>query len=171
MSVKLRMQRRGARHAAHYRIVAADSRSPRDGRYIELLGVYNPRGKEPEDELRLNLVRVEHWLSVGALPSDTVCSMIRRARRQPNEPLEEMEEEIVRVDSTSSEGEKVIEETTVAIAEDPVSEGKDGENPGEAMSDSVAKSNEEAVAETVEEASIESEKSDNQEEDEEKSVS
>jgi hypothetical protein len=82
-----------------------------------------------------------------------------------------MEEEIVRVDSTSSEGEKVIEETTVAIAEDPVSEGKDGENPGEAMSDSVAKSNEEAVAETVEEASIESEKSDNQEEDEEKSVS
>ena len=92
MSVKLRMQRRGARHAANYRIVAADSRSPRDGRYIELLGVYNPRGKEPEDELRLNLVRVEHWLSVGALPSDTVCSMIRRARRQPNEPLEEMEE-------------------------------------------------------------------------------
>lgn len=171
MSVKIRMQRRGARHAAYYRIVAADSRSPRDGRYIELLGVYNPRGKEPGEGFRLNLVRVEHWLSVGALPSDSVCSMIKRARRQPAESLEKLEEETAIVDSPSSAGKTVIEETAVASAEDPVSVEKDEENRAEEVSDSVVKSTEEAVEGTVEEAFIEREKSDNQEGDEEKPVS
>ena len=162
MSVKLRMQRRGARHAAHYRIVAADSRSPRDGRYIELLGVYNPRGKEPTDELRLNLDRIDHWLSVGALPSDSVRSMIKRARRQPAEPLEEPVQETEEVESTSSAEETVVAtgSDTEAIAEEPVSVEEAEEDRAEAESDSVVESTAEAVADTTEEASVETEKDD-----------
>ncbi len=131
MSVKLRMQRRGARHAPYYRIVAADTRSPRDGRYVELLGVYNPRSKEPQDELRLNLERIDHWLRVGALPSDSVRSMIKRARRGPipstdaehadstgsrqadsaAESVKEAVHEAEEVVSTSSVGEAAVSET------------------------------------------------------------
>ena len=62
-----------------YRIVAADSRAPRDGRFIEILGTYNPALKT--DNYRINLDRVETWLTNGARPSDTVKSIIKKARR------------------------------------------------------------------------------------------
>ena len=80
MSVKLRLKRIGARNTPIYRIVATDSRSPRDGRPIEELGTYNPV-QQTEPNFDLNLERAEHWLSVGAQPSDTVRSFIRKARR------------------------------------------------------------------------------------------
>jgi small subunit ribosomal protein S16 len=80
MSVKLRLKRIGARNTPIYRIVATDSRSPRDGRPIEELGTYNPV-QQAEPNFDLNLERAEHWLSVGAQPSDTVRSFIRKARR------------------------------------------------------------------------------------------
>ncbi len=76
--VRLRLTRRGAKKRPFYRIVAADSRSPRDGRIIEQLGYYNPVS-EP-DELKVDLERVDYWLSTGAQPSDTVASLIKRAR-------------------------------------------------------------------------------------------
>jgi small subunit ribosomal protein S16 len=80
MAVKLRLKRIGARNTPIYRIVATDSRSPRDGRPIEELGTYNPV-QQAEPNFDLNLERAEHWLSVGAQPSDTVRSFIRKARR------------------------------------------------------------------------------------------
>ena len=80
MAVKLRLKRIGARNTPIYRIVATDSRSPRDGRPIEELGTYNPV-QQTEPNFDLNLERAEHWLSVGAQPSDTVRSFIRKARR------------------------------------------------------------------------------------------
>ncbi len=76
--VRLRMTRLGAKKRPFYRIVAADSRSPRDGRYIEQLGHYDPM-KNPYD-LKLNLERVDYWLGVGAQPSETVASLIEKAR-------------------------------------------------------------------------------------------
>ena len=76
--VRLRLARRGAKKRPFYRIVAADSRSPRDGRIIEQLGYYNPVS-EP-DELKVDLDRVDYWLSTGAQPSETVASLIKRAR-------------------------------------------------------------------------------------------
>lgn len=76
MSVRLRLRRTGARNKPCYRIVAADQRSPRDGRFIEILGLYDPRH---QDE-KINLERAEHWLKVGAQPSETVMSIIKRAR-------------------------------------------------------------------------------------------
>ena len=80
MSVKLRLSRYGAKKSPFYRIVATDTRRPRDGRFIELLGVYDPRRDPPE--IRMDGPRVDHWLSVGATPSDTVWELIKRAKRE-----------------------------------------------------------------------------------------
>lgn len=79
MPVRLRMQRYGAKKRPYYRVVATDKRSPRDGRFIEMLGTYDPL-HEPA-QVRLNSERVEYWLSVGAQPTDTVLSLVRRMRR------------------------------------------------------------------------------------------
>lgn len=76
MAVRLRLRRTGKRGAASHRIVAADIRSPRDGRFIENLGFYDPRRKVE----KIDLERVAHWLSHGAQPSDTVAAIIKRAR-------------------------------------------------------------------------------------------
>lgn len=74
--IKLRLRRMGAKKRPSYRIVAADSRSPRDGAFIESLGYYDPL-TEPST-LKVNEERVRHWLSVGAQPSDTVRDLLRR---------------------------------------------------------------------------------------------
>jgi len=79
MAVTLRLTRGGAKKTPFYRIVAADTRSPRDGRFIEQLGVYDPLRQPPE--IRLDSARVEHWLSKGARPSQTVGELIRSLRR------------------------------------------------------------------------------------------
>ena len=89
MSVRLRLQRHGARKRPFYRVVAADQRSPRDGRFIENLGTYDPLPEQPE--IRLNRKRIEYWLSVGAQPSDTVRSLIRKMNR--GEPIVDLSEE------------------------------------------------------------------------------
>jgi small subunit ribosomal protein S16 len=81
MAVKLRLQRGGATHAPHYRVVATESKTRRDGRFIELLGTYDPRNKDAGKISTLKLDRVEYWLGVGAQPSDTVRSLIRTHRR------------------------------------------------------------------------------------------
>ena len=81
MAVKIRLQRGGATHAPHYRVVVADGRSPRDGRFVEKLGTYDPKNKDESKQLNLELERVDYWLGVGAQPSDTVRSLIKRARR------------------------------------------------------------------------------------------
>jgi small subunit ribosomal protein S16 len=78
MSVKLRLARGGAKKAPFYRLVATNSRSPRNGRFIEQLGVYDPT-REPV-ELRLNEERIDHWLKVGAQPSQTVSELIKRSK-------------------------------------------------------------------------------------------
>jgi small subunit ribosomal protein S16 len=77
MAVKLRLRRVGRKKNPVYRIVAADSKSPRDGRFIEILGQYAPR--QGEGALNLDTDRVNHWLDVGAQPSDTVRSLLRKA--------------------------------------------------------------------------------------------
>jgi small subunit ribosomal protein S16 len=76
MAVKIRLARHGTTNRPFYRIVAADSQSPRDGRYIELLGTYDAL-KDPA-EVKLDPERVKYWLSVGAKPSDTVKSILKR---------------------------------------------------------------------------------------------
>ena len=78
MAVRLRLKRMGRKKRPFYRVVAADSRFPRDGRHLEVLGHYNPM-LQPH-EVKLHLERVDYWLSVGAKPSDTVASLIKQVR-------------------------------------------------------------------------------------------
>ena len=79
MVVKLRLKRFGRHHHPTYRLCAADARSPRDGRIIETLGYYLPKSKRPDEQVGLNAERVAYWLSVGAQPSETARSLIKRA--------------------------------------------------------------------------------------------
>lgn len=83
MSVRLRLQRRGAKKHPFYRIVAADQRAPRDGRFLEIVGTYDPN--QNPAALRLAQDRVDYWLAQGAQPTDTVNSLLRRARRNPDQ--------------------------------------------------------------------------------------
>ena len=83
MPVKIRMRRMGAKKAPFYRIVVADSRSPRDGRCIEELGYYNPISNPVE--LKINAERAQYWLSNGAQPSDTVRALLKKAQAQAAE--------------------------------------------------------------------------------------
>jgi small subunit ribosomal protein S16 len=80
MSLKLRLSRGGAKKRPYYRIVVADSRMPRDGRYIERVGTYNPMlPQEHPDRVRLDGERIKHWLGVGAKPSDRVARFLGQA--------------------------------------------------------------------------------------------
>ena len=79
MAVHLRLTRQGAKKAPFYRVVVADSRSPRDGRFLEHIGVYDPT-RNPT-EVRFDEARLQHWLSVGAVPSQTVGELIKRTRK------------------------------------------------------------------------------------------
>ena len=76
--VRLRLTRMGRKKQPFYRIVAADSRAPRDGRFIESIGHYNPMLNPPE--IKIDLERVDYWLGVRASPSGTVNGLIKRAR-------------------------------------------------------------------------------------------
>jgi small subunit ribosomal protein S16 len=77
MAVRIRLRRVGRKKSPLFRIVVADSRSPRDGKFIEIVGQYAPR--QGENALNLSNERVNYWLDNGALPTDTVRSLLRRA--------------------------------------------------------------------------------------------
>jgi small subunit ribosomal protein S16 len=79
MAVTIRLRREGAKNRPYYRVVVADSRSPRDGKFIEMIGNYDP--KKAGENTNLDLARAEYWVSKGAQPSDTVRSIIRKTRR------------------------------------------------------------------------------------------
>lgn len=80
MAIKLRLARGGSKKRPFYRIVAADSRMPRDGRYIEKLGTYNPLlPKDSEERVKMDMERVQYWLSQGAQTTDRVARFLEAA--------------------------------------------------------------------------------------------
>lgn len=84
MSLKIRLSRAGAKKRPYYHIVIADSRSPRDGRFIEKVGAFNPMlPQEHIDRVRLSDERVRHWLQAGALPTDRVARFLGNAGMIP----------------------------------------------------------------------------------------
>jgi small subunit ribosomal protein S16 len=85
MSVKIRLARQGAKKSPFYRIVATDTRSPRDGRFIEHLGVYDPT-RQPA-EFRYDQERIDYFLQHGAQASDTVRELLKKAQRRPPESI------------------------------------------------------------------------------------
>jgi small subunit ribosomal protein S16 len=76
--VRIRLRRVGRKKAPAYRIIVADSKSPRDGKFIEIIGQYAPRASD-ENKVNVDIARANHWLDHGAQPSDTVRSLLRRA--------------------------------------------------------------------------------------------
>lgn len=90
MALTIRMSRQGRKKVAHYSIVVADSRSPRDGRYIERLGTYTPYlPAESDRRVSLNAERIKHWLSVGAQPSERIAILLAKAglAAAPKQPV------------------------------------------------------------------------------------
>ncbi|CUH61707.1 30S ribosomal protein S16 [Thalassobacter stenotrophicus] len=91
MAMKIRLARGGSKKRPFYRIVAADSRMARDGRFIEKLGTYNPLlPKDSEERVQMNMERVQHWLSQGAQPTDRVSRFLEAAdvlpKKERNNP-------------------------------------------------------------------------------------
>jgi len=84
MAVSIRLRREGAKNSPYYKVVVADSRSPRDGKFIEIVGTYDPKKKDHNSTLKLD--RVEHWISKGAKPSDTVRSLVKQNRKATAAP-------------------------------------------------------------------------------------
>lgn len=82
MALKIKLQRAGATHEPVYRLVVAEARGRRDGRFVEKLGTYLPKQKDAAKQLELDVERAEYWMSVGAKPTDTSASLIKRARSE-----------------------------------------------------------------------------------------
>ena len=129
MSLKIRLSRGGAKKRPYYRIVVADSRSPRDGRFIERIGAYNPMvPKDHPERLVLDNERAKHWLSVGATPSDRVSRFLAAAELMParripnqtkkNQPGQKAQERL----AEAEEARKAAEEAAKAEAEAPAEE-------------------------------------------------
>jgi small subunit ribosomal protein S16 len=76
------MARGGARNRPFYNIVVADSRDPRDGRFIERIGFWNPKAPEGSERVRIALDRIEHWVARGAKPSDAVMRLAKQQKKQ-----------------------------------------------------------------------------------------
>ncbi len=127
MAISLRLSRGGAKKRPYYRIVAADSRRARDGKYLEQLGTYNPMlPKDSEERVKLNEDRIRYWLGVGAQPSDRVLRFLdaagimeREARNNPNkaEPGEKAKERAEEKATKAAEA-KEAEEAAKAEAEE-----------------------------------------------------
>ena len=91
MAMKIRLARGGSKKRPFYRIVAADSRMPRDGRFIEKLGTYNPLlPKDSEERVNMNIERIQYWLGEGAQPTDRISRMLEAAgvvdKKERNNP-------------------------------------------------------------------------------------
>ena len=141
--VKIRLRRFGKRNTPVYRVVVADGRFPRDGRIIEEIGTYDPLLKH--NNFTLNLDRVDYWLGVGAQPSDTVASFIRKARKGPEEEV--TEEPVAEAVDAPVEPEPAPE-PEVAAAEEPAAE--EAAEPEEPAAEKAAEPEEPAAEETPE---------------------
>ncbi|MGB3165700.1 MAG: 30S ribosomal protein S16 [Alteraurantiacibacter sp.] len=135
MAIAIRLSRGGAKKRPYYRIVAADSRRARDGKYLEQLGTYNPMlAKDDENRVNLNEERIQYWLGVGAQPSDRVSRFLDAAgireraaknnpkKGEPGEAAKERAEEKAAKAAEAEEAKKAAEEEAKAEAEKPAEE-------------------------------------------------
>jgi len=115
MSLKIRLARAGAKKRPQFRVVVADSRFPRDGRFIEKLGTYNPMlPKDSKERVQIDLERVKHWLSKGAQPSDRVMRFLDAAGLMKRKPRNNPEKAIPRKEKKAA-----AEAATAAAAAAP----------------------------------------------------
>jgi small subunit ribosomal protein S16 len=138
MAVAIRLARGGSKKRPYYRVVVADSRNARDGRFIEKVGTYNPLlAKDSPERVKLDADRISHWLSVGAQPTDRVARFLdaagikeRAARNNPNKgkPGEKATE---RAEERASKAAEAAEAAAAAAAEPAVEEAPAAEAPAE----------------------------------------
>jgi small subunit ribosomal protein S16 len=79
MATRIRLRRIGRKKVPLFRIVVADGEAPRDGRFIEIIGTYNPKGQTPADKVQVDAEKARQWIAKGATPSDTVQSLLKQA--------------------------------------------------------------------------------------------
>jgi len=158
MSLKIRLSRAGAKKRPFYRIVVADSRSPRDGRYIEKIGTFNPLlPRDSEERVNLDTERAKHWLSHGALPTDRVLrfldaeGLMKREPRnnpekaKPGQKRLDREEEKAKAAEEKAKAEEEAKQAAAEAAAAPAEEPAAEEAPAEdAQAEALA---EEAAAE------------------------
>lgn len=119
MSLKIRLSRIGAKKQAYYKIVIADSRSPRDGRFIEKVGTYNPRvAKDHKEHLVIKEDRIKHWVGVGAQATDRVQRLLA-ARGLAEKPAVHKQAKKDKPRAKTQERMKAAEEAAKAAAEAP----------------------------------------------------
>ncbi len=139
MALSMRLSRGGSKKRPYYRIVVADARSPRDGKFIEKIGTYNPLlAKDNADRIKLDTDRAKHWLSVGAQPTDRVARFLdvtgvkeRAAKNNPNkgkpgekavERAEERAEKLKAAEEAAAEAKAAAEAAAATPAEEPAVE-------------------------------------------------
>lgn len=164
MAIAMRLSRGGAKKRPYYKIVVADERAPRDGKYLEQIGTYNPLlGKDDPDRVKLNEDRARYWVGVGAQPSDRVARFLdaagiqeRAARNNPQkaEPGEKAKERAEERASKAAEAEEAAKAAAEAPAEEaPTEEAAADEAPSEdAAAEDVPAEGEGAAAEAAETA-------------------
>lgn len=160
MALSMRLSRGGSKKRPYYRIVIADARSPRDGKFIEKIGTYNPLlAKDSPERIKLDSDRAKHWLSVGAQPTDRVARFLdaigvkeRAARNNPNKgkPGEKAVERAEERAEKAKAAEEAAAEAAAAPAPEPVAEEPAVEEAAPAAEEAVAE--EVPAAEVTEEA-------------------
>ena len=161
MATSIRLSRGGSKKRPYYKIVVADSRSPRDGRFIERIGSYNPLlGKDNPDRVKLDAERAKHWVSVGAQPTDRVTRFLdaagvkeRSARNNPNKavPGEKAKERAEEKAAKLAEAEEAAAAAAAAPApaEEAAPEAAESDATGSVKSEETAEAVADAVAEEV----------------------
>lgn len=165
MATSIRLARGGSKKRPYYKIVVADSRSPRDGRFIERIGSYNPLlAKDNPERIKLDADRAKHWVSVGAQPTDRVARFLdaagvleRAARNNPNKgvPGEKAKERAEEKAQKLADAEEAAAAAAAAPAPEPEAEAPAAEEaavPEAAESDATGSVKSEETAEAVAEA-------------------
>ncbi|MCU4651299.1 30S ribosomal protein S16 [Roseibacterium sp. SDUM158016] len=134
MAMKIRLARGGSKKRPFYRIVAADSRMPRDGRFIEKLGTYNPLlPKDSEDRIKMDIDRVKHWLEQGAQPTDRVSRFLEAAG-----VIEKKERANLKKGEPGAKAKERAEEKAAKAAEAAEAAAAPAEEPAEAPAEEAA---------------------------------
>lgn len=167
MAVAIRLSRGGSKKRPYYRIVVADVRAPRDGKYIERIGHYQPQlPKDSEDRVKVDVERAKHWLSVGAQPTDRVARFFdaaglleRTARNNPNKakPGEKATERAEEKAEKAAAAEEAAKEAAAAPAPEPETPAEEAapEAPAEAPAEVAAPAEEAKAEEAAPEATEE----------------
>ncbi|MEM8827248.1 MAG: 30S ribosomal protein S16 [Pseudomonadota bacterium] len=166
MAVVIRLSRGGAKKRPYYRVVVADKRAPRDGKYLERIGSYNPLlPKDSDERVKIDTERAKHWLSVGAVPSDRVARFLdaeglmkREARNNPQkaEPGDKAKERAEEKAAKAAEA----EEAAKAAEEAPAEEAPAEEVPAEEAPAEEPAAKETPAEDTAEDTAAEAEKTD-----------